>query len=299
MNQRTGWLLALASVLIFSTNTPIARSVIGDGSMNPITLVMLRFVLAAMLFGITMSVTSLGAAKGDEQSLDRRIIWICLASGGINGITLAAFYSALQTLEASLTSVLGIAMFPSMTLLILALGGESLTAKKMTRLGIALLGLYALLGMSGQLNMRGVLFVVVAATTYAIHLATVQWYMKPYNTWATTSLMMAGSAVVVLILWLASGADLMVPGWRGWLIVAYQVVVLTFIGRTLTYAAIARIGSGQMALLTPVETVLTIVWSILFLSESLTSTQWIGATLILLSAVLAADFRRTWRGQVA
>lgn len=295
MNQRSGWLFALLSVLIFSTNTPIARSVIGDGSMNPITLVMLRFVLAVVLFGIVMGTTSLGVAKSAEKPLNRRIIWICLASGGINGVTLAAFYSALIYLEASLTSVLGIAMFPSMTLIILAIGGERLTVKKGIRLGFALLGLYFLLGVNGQLNVRGVLFVVVAATTYAVHLATVQWYMKSYNTWAVTSLMMVGSAIVVLILWLANGADLTVPGWRGWLIVAYQVVVLTFIGRTTVYFAISKIGSGQMALLTPVETVLTIVWSILFLGEWLTQWQWVGAGLILMSVVLAAELKTVAR----
>ena len=299
MNQRTGWLLGLLSVLIFSTNTPIARSVIGDGSMEPVTLVMLRFVLAAILFGITMATTSLGMARGDEKPLDRRIIWICLISGGINGVTLASFYSALQFLEASLTSVLGIAMFPSMTLLFLALGGEMLTRKKLMRLSVALLGLYFLLGVSGQLNARGVLFVFIAASTYAIHLASVQWYMKPYNTWATTSLMISGSAVVVLIMWLWNGADLAVPGWRGWLIVVYQVVLLTYIGRTVTYAAIARIGSGQMALLTPIETVLTIIWAMLFLGEKLSANQLIGAGLILASAAMAAEFRREKRAIIS
>ena len=48
-HQRVGWLLGLLSVLIFSTNTPVARSVIGDGSMNPVTLVMLRFVLSVWM----------------------------------------------------------------------------------------------------------------------------------------------------------------------------------------------------------------------------------------------------------
>lgn len=44
---------------------------------------------------------------------------------------------------------------------------------------------------------------------------------------------------------------------------------------------------GQMALLTPIETLLTVVWSILFLNERLSALQWIGGILILISAVLA------------
>lgn len=288
---RLGWLLALLSVTIFSTNTPVARAVILQ-DMQPLTLVVSRFVGAALLFGFTMLVTPLGRAKGEEAPLNRRIILICLLSGGINGFTLTAYYSALSYVSASLTAVLGIAMFPSMTLIILAIGGEKLTRRRLLRLSIALLGIYLLLGLSGRIDPIGLLLIFVAATTYAMHIVSVQWYMKPYNTWAVASLMISGSAVVVVILWLVSGTPRYVPGAIGWLVIAYQIVILTFVGRTVIYAAIDRIGSGQMALLTPIETVLTIVWSALFLDEVLTTNQLIGATLILISALLAGEFRR-------
>lgn len=288
---RLGWLLALLSVIIFSTNTPVARAVILQ-DMQPLTLVVSRFVGAAILFGLVMLATPLGRARGDEQPLDRRIVGICLVSGGINGLTLAAYYSALSYVSASLTAVLGIALFPSVTLIVLALGGEKLTRRRLLRLSIALAGIYLLLGLSGQLDLTGLLLIIVAAVTYSLHIVSVQWYMKQYNTWAITSLMISGSALVVVVLWLFSGAPSFVPGLAGWLVIAYQIVILTFVGRTVIYAAIERIGSGQMALLTPIETVLTLVWSALFLSETLTASQMIGATLILISALLAGEFRR-------
>jgi drug/metabolite transporter (DMT)-like permease len=65
------------------------------------------------------------------------------------------------------------------------------------------------------------------------------------------------------------------------------VVVSTFLSRMLMVAAISRIGSGQMALLTPVETLLTITWSMLFLGERLAPLQLVGGALILVSALLA------------
>lgn len=292
MNQiRSGWMLAILSTIIFSTNTPIARSIILD-AMDPMTLVVTRFVLAALLFAIVLRLTPLGTPSADEKPLDRRIVLICLTSGAINGITLTCWYSALRYLDAAMASVLGIALFPTMTLLFLALRGEPFTRKKVLRLAVVMVGLYFLIGIGDQLNARGLLFVIGAATTYALHLVSVQWFMQAYNTWATTALMMAGGAIVVVILWLWSGAPTYVPGWRGWLVIAYQVVILTFIGRTVIYAAIDRIGSGQVALLTPIETVLTIVWSALFLGELLTPTQSLGAVLILLSALLAAEWKR-------
>ncbi len=282
-----GWILAFFSILIFSTNTPIARTIILDG-MQPLTLAMLRFILATILFAIVLKMTGLGQPKEGEQPLDRRIILICLASGMVNGIVIICWYSALKTLDASMTSVLGIALFPTATLIILAFAGEKLTIRKGIRLILVFIGLALLIGLNGAFNWVGFSFVLIAAICYGFHLSTVQWFMQPYNTWATTGILMGGGAIIVTILWFVNGADLMIPGLKGWLVIAYQVIVLTFFGRTILYAAIERIGSGQFALISPLETVLTIIWSMLFLSETLTLRQWLGAGLILLSAMLVS-----------
>ncbi len=291
LNLSKGWVAAILTVAIFSTNTPIARTVIKDG-MHPLTLSGYRFMFAGVIFAGIYFLSPLVTPKNGEAELDKRIIWICLVSGGINGITLSAYYGALSFMDAGLTSVLGIALFPTITLLILAAYGEALNMRKIIRLSLVMIGLYFLLGFSGALEIRGVGLVVIAATTYATHVVSVQWYLKPYNIWGTTSIMMMGAAIVVFVLWSIAGMPAYVPGVRGWLVVAYQVVLLTLIGRYLTYFAINEIGSGQMALFTPVETVLTVIWSMLFLSERLVGEQWIGAGLILVSALLAADFKK-------
>jgi drug/metabolite transporter (DMT)-like permease len=110
--------------------------------------------------------------------------------------------------------------------------------------------------------------------------------------------------VVVLSTWLAEGAPWKNPDWRGWLAIIVLVVISTYLSRLLMVAAINRIGSGQMALLTPVETLMTIIWSMLFLGERLAPLQLLGGTLILASALLAirrmgrARWRPPWRNWV-
>jgi drug/metabolite transporter (DMT)-like permease len=54
-------------------------------------------------------------------------------------------------------------------------------------------------------------------------------------------------------------------------------------------ASIKHIGSGQMALLSPVEALLTVIWSMLFLGERLSPVQWIGSLLILASGLMAVQ----------
>lgn len=287
-DTRVGWLLALTATVLYSTNTVVARGVIVAG-MDSTTLVFGRFAGGALLFTGTLALTGVGRAHGSDKPFDRGTLLICLLSGGTNGLTLLAYYRALTYLTASLASVIGIALFPSMTLLFLALRGERITRRKLVRLGLVAVGLYWLVEVSGTPNVTGLIFLFIAAATYAIHLASVQWFLKPYNTWATTGTMMIAAAVVVTIFWLFSGRPAFVPGFGGWAAIVYQGVFLIFIGRLVLYAAIDRIGSAQVALLAPIETVLAIVWSFLFLAERLNPAQIVGALFILTSAALAGE----------
>ena len=71
----------------------------------------------------------------------------------------------------------------------------------------------------------------------------------------------------------------------------------TYLAQMALFAAVRSIGSGQMALLGPLETLLTVIWSSLFLQERLSALQWAGGGLILFGAILAAQrmHRIRWR----
>ena len=292
--RRLGWTLAILATVLYSTNAPIARGIILAG-MKPTTIVVGRFTVSAIVFGLLLAFTSLGIPGQDEKPLDRRHFLICIISGSFSGLMLVFFYTALVSMTASVGHLLGVALFPLATLMILALRGEKLTGWKIARLGIAIVGLYFLLDISGRPSLNGLFYVILAAIAYGIHLATVQWYLRPFNTWLITGIMMTAAAVVVIIYWRLADGDTYVAGWQGWAAMAYQGIVLTVIGRVTIYKCIGLIGSGELAMLNPVEALLTIIWSILFLQESLLAAQILGALFILLSAAMAADitnFRR-------
>jgi len=54
---------------------------------------------------------------------------------------------------------------------------------------------------------------------------------------------------------------------------------------------VREIGGAQFSLLAPLEMMLTVIWSVMFLQERLSAWQWVGGGLILVSAALAA---RRW-----
>ena len=220
--RRLGWSLAILATVLYSSNAPIARGIILAG-MEPTTIVVGRFTISALGFGLVLTLTSLGKTGEGEEPLDRRHFLICVIAGSFSGIMLVFFYTALVSLSASLSHLLSVALFPLATLIILAFRGEQLTAWKVARLGVAFIGLYFLLGLSGRPSTTGLFYISLAAICYGIHLAMVQWYLKPFNTWLITGVMMTAAAVIVIIYWLLDGGGTYVAGWQGWAAMAYQV----------------------------------------------------------------------------
>jgi drug/metabolite transporter (DMT)-like permease len=59
------------------------------------------------------------------------------------------------------------------------------------------------------------------------------------------------------------------------------------------FEGVRLLGSGQVALLLPLETLLAVFWSVVFLGERLTFWEWVGGGLIMFSALLAIQ-RLNW-----
>jgi len=147
---------------------------------------------------------------------------------------------------------------------------------------------YLLIGPGGQVDWVGVLLAFGAVLTAPIQLLLMQWYLQDADPMAVTFYMVTMMAVVAGGWWLVQGAEWHDPGWQGWLLVGTLAVVSTYLSRLAMFVAVRGIGGGQVSLLAPFETLLTVIWSALFLSERLTAWQWAGGSLILVSALLAA-----------
>ncbi len=81
---------------------------------------------------------------------------------------------------------------------------------------------------------------------------------------------------------------------NGWAVVLWSAVLGTFLARMLNLTGIRLLGGGQMALLAPFETVLTVTWAALLLGEALSALQLLGGSLVLVSVGLAI-LRGRWR----
>lgn len=289
-----GWVIALTASTFFSIATPISRGALNAG-VGATEMLVTRMTLATIFMGLTI-----GAMNPRLLFTDKRCFWISLACGTLNGTGMLLYTWGLQRLTSSMTAML-IALSPVYVLSLLALRGERVTYRHVVRLALALIGVYLLIGPGGEVDMIGVLWILVALVCFALQLTMLQWFLIDYDARSVTFYVLLAMTAATVVMWGLEGGTWQPLGFRGWWTVIVLAFASTYVARLLIFAAVSRIGGGQMAMLSPLETLLAVTWSFLFLGERLSPLQWVGGAFILTSAVLTiqrlgiARMRPRWR----
>lgn len=282
--------MAGTAVLAFSLVTPLSKVGLNLG-LTPTMQNVARLTLTVVLLALTLAFTARGQLR-----IDRRGLGLCLGSGALIGLGALIYLSGLARVDSSIAAMI-FAIEPLLVLGLLALRGERFTYRQYVRLALALTGVYLLLGPGGRVDVFGALLVLLSTLFFALPMALMQWFLQGYDSRTVTFYMVLGMALISLAIWLGEGAPWRDPGVAGWLVIAALAVVCTYLSRLALTLAVKRLGSGQVSLLVPLELLLAVVWSVVFLSERLAPAQWLGGALILLSAALAVvRLRRVpWR----
>jgi len=293
-NAWFGWTLALLASFSFSFAPPIARGVILAG-MDSTTLLVLRLSLATLFFGLTILLMNPQLFK-----VSRQTFLVTSFAGATNGLGMLFFFWALERVDASLSSMI-ISLIPLVVLSLLALRGERFTYRHLIRLGLGLGGVYLLIGPGGTVDPHGIVLLVASIFCFSCQIVMLQWYLKGQDFRTVSFYISAGMTTVVTIYWALWGVQWQTPGAQSWLLIFALAFLSTFLARLFFVSAVDRIGGGQMTLLTPMETLLTVFWSLIFLHERFSPLQWVGGALVLSSALMAvqrlnlAKWRPRWR----
>jgi len=277
-----GWSLALASTGAAALVTPLARAAV-VGGMDPLAMLLARLAIAVVLMAVTLGLTRPELLRIDGE-LAKRVALV----GGIAGVEICCFFLSLAWIDGSMSAMLK-SVQPLVVLLLLAFGGERLTRRHLLRLAVAIVGIYLLVGPSGQLSSLGLLLTGLSVLLYAVQLVLLQWRLLEYDPRTVTLYLLVVMTVVVAVFWAVQGAAWSDPGVAGWSAILVMAVVSTYFARIAQFVAMRHIGGGQIALLWPVQTLLIILLSVLFLHERLTLFQWAGGLLVLISAGLAIN----------
>lgn len=281
-----GWALALASTFASSIVTPLVRGAV-VGGMDPISLLLMRLLIATLL-----QAGAIALFEPKQFKIDGRAARLLGVIGLISGVEICCFFWSLAFVDASMSAMIKSTQ-PLVVLLMLAMGGERLTGRSLVRLLLAMIGVYLLIGgPGGHVAPMGLLLLGISLLLYAAQLVLSQWWLRRYPIQTITFYLTAIMTLVIIVWWWVQGAVWQTPTMQDWIVIGILAVVSTYLARLALYAAIPRIGSAQIALLWPLQTLSIIGLSVLFLHERMTHTQWIGGGFVLASALLAIEWLR-------
>ncbi len=288
--NKNGLLFGLFSVVSYSANAPLSRAIMLEG-MTPVTLLLLRFLVAGAVFTVIMRISGMAKAKDGDLAMSRRGLMLAVLGGIMNGISALAYYFGLLHLDASFAAMLGAAVYSVTAILIGSFISNGLSAHTILRLVLGLIGLYFLLGPSGgDVSLLGVGLVSFSSLIFGIYLIFIQKYLGDYNTLAVSELSIWGIVLTVSTYWLFfDGGAIQVSSAAGWTTILLQGIVVSIIGRFAMMKAIKEMGGGEYSLLSPLETMLAVVWAMIFLGETLTQAQMVGAVFILSGLVVSGE----------
>jgi len=215
----------------------------------------------------------------------------CLLAGFINGLGSILFYTGLSRIDASIGQLI-YSFYPIFLALWLLLDRQPIHLVTALRLALAIPGVYLLVSSGAKpVDLLGAAMMAGAAIFYALHLLINQriLYEVPAPTVTLyTLLSMAFTVTVAFFLY-----DPKLPGLEINYFPVLCLAGITFFSRITLFLGIKHLGSMQTALMGLGELLITVFSAVIFLGETLTSIQWIGAVLLALSLLLVGFDRYT------
>lgn len=217
----------------------------------------------------------------------RALTMLALGGGGQTLVTWLSF-SSLEWLSAAQLGFL-FYTYPAWVALFAALDGtERLTPTRLGALGLALVGIAAMVGTpwSSALPLPGVALALGAALIYALYIPLLHRLRGPMSAAGASAWVISGAALVFVGWALARGE--LFTGMTGtmWLIAALSAVVSTVVAFIAFLRGLETLGPVRSAILSTVEPFWTALLAALVLRQAIGVTTFVGGALIVVAIVL-------------
>lgn len=274
-----GKLKILISMAIFGTVGIFVRFI----PMASAAIAFCRGVLGCIFLLILMAVTGKKISRSDIQ----RNFWILVISGAAIGINWILLFEAYRYTTVAIATICYY-LAPAFVTLGSPLVGETLNAKKLGCIGIAMVGMVFVSGVL-QGNQNGSLLGIVLGVGAAVFYASVILLNKklsPIGAYDKTLCQLGAASIVVApYILLSSGIGFAEMSALGWVMLIVVGIVHTGIAYALYFGGIRDVNAQTAAILSYLDPVLSIILSALILRERLDVFSILGAVLILGSAL--------------
>lgn len=290
--RKAGVRAALLSAGFFGL-TPIFGKLAVNLGVAPLAVAGYRTLLAALFLFLLTAI------------LNKKYLYIypagligCGLAGLLNGVGSIFYYAALGRINASLGQLL-YSLYPLFVAIILFFDSQPPSRLTVFRIFLATIAVIFLTNTSGgEIDIIGVLQMVLASILYAAHLPVNQRVLYDIPAPTVTLYTLIAMSIVVFPAFLLF--DRSVPQANTWWPIICLTLV-TFLARLSLFFGIKHLGGMQTALLGLLELLVTLGFSIVWLQEKLTGSQWIGAAILCGSTLLvffekASGNRKPGRG---
>ena len=242
-----------------------------------------RGVLGCAFLLILMAITG----KRPNLTDIKRNGWILAISGAAIGINWILLFEAYRYTTVAIATICYY-LAPAFVTLGSPLVGEKLSAKKLSCIGVAMVGMVFVSGVlqgNQQSSLLGVVLGVGAAVFYA-SVILMNKTLSPIGAYDKTLCQLgAASLVVIPYILIVGGLDFGGMSVLSWVMLSILGIVHTGIAYALYFGGIRDVNAQTAAILSYLDPVLSILLSALILRERLDAFSIIGAVLILGSAL--------------
>jgi len=287
--EREGFLWIILAAAGFSVMPTMVKLVYLHSTFEPMDIAIWRFILATpIMWGLVLFRRRSARTAPAEDLPITKLLFVGVI---IAAAVLTAFFS-LQRLPGS-TYIVLFFTYPALVALFSRLLGDAIRLRTWLALALALIGVTLTvpdLSASSSADMIGVGLALLNAAIVAVYyLLTRRALEGVVDVSRASAVMMVGTLFIMLMLILLRGLQFPQNPLTVMLLLGIGVfgTVLPVFGVNI---AVQRIGAAQASLVSTVEPIMSMIVSMLILSEVILALQWVGAALIV-GSVIALQLR--------
>lgn len=268
--------MAVISAAIFGTLAILAKIGYASG------------LTVSQLLGIRFTIAGLGmmclAMVFQRRRLSiAKLLTLALLGAGCYGGQSLLFFTALRTLPAALVELV-LYIYPALvTVAAWLLYRRKIGRAQVVALTASLVGVGLLLRGAPVAGGAGLALALAAPVAYTVYLLVSERVMANTPAVQASAVIMSGAAFFWLIVAHLEG-QLVLPATRtSWLVIVAFAIGPSMVSIPLLLAALPRIGSDRVAVLSTCEPLVTVLLALGYLGERMSALQALGAALVLVA----------------
>ena len=279
---RRGYIFLFFASLCIAT-LPIAGKFGLQQNVPVFALLISRTAMAAIVLAAILRIWKPSLLKIDRQGLSR-----CFELALVNCFSMFCYLQTLSYLDASFSIILFSFIFIPFVIIFNRIWGQQPRWIDGFRFALAILGVYLFVDPAGSFSWIGVAFGIGNAMAYGVYTVLVERRLANVPPMTILVYSMAMQAAIFSMVGGFVGIEWPpLSDQLSWATMIWFGLISTGLARIFLFSGIQIVGSKQAALFSPLDMVVALALSVLFLGESLSGIQVAAALLIMVSVLLA------------